>query len=369
MIYQPDFIELLEWEALSDEGIELTSNQIIEAARLSHSISDSTRQWQTYLHVLAFFGLNVWLEEVAPDLTIVDVDQFIQQPHDTKTVEAAYDVQVAGFKLCLIVTDDRAHPVVYMPKSVVDSTPSVPDFYVLMEVLEEEGQVQICGYLRRDRLVTQQRIYESVSNQMYAIPSDWFTLEPTLLLLELRFLEPQQAQAPLPVAANLLPQKSINVAHWFSDRLDEAAQALSWVLMPASAPVTALRSVGIEMEQNIHIPLEARGDYYDLDLENTALRLYASTWILPLPDATQGWTLLVVLSAQPNHQLPIGIRLAVQDETQLLVEQTLQANTPDTYLYAQVGGNWNEQFQVTIAVPGGHTIALPPFTFNLENAP
>ncbi|NJP09188.1 MAG: DUF1822 family protein [Leptolyngbyaceae cyanobacterium RU_5_1] len=128
--------------------------------------------------------------------------------------------------------------------------------------------------------------------------------------------------------------------------------------MPAfasdSALRSALRSIEEELEnRGVRVPPEARGAYQDLYLENTVLRLYAITWILPLTPDTQGWTLLVVLGTPSDTHLPVGTQLRVQDETQLLVEQVLEEEFPDAYLYAQVGGTWNERFWVTIDITPG----------------
>lgn len=66
-------------------------------------------------------------------------------------------------------------------------------FYVLVEVLEEQQHAQIHGYLRHDQLATplQSTPLQPLYDWAYAIPSSWFNPDPMVLLLDLRCLEPE----------------------------------------------------------------------------------------------------------------------------------------------------------------------------------
>jgi hypothetical protein len=170
-------------------------------------------------------------------------------------------------------------------------------------------------------------------------------------------------------------QRAMNVGLWLRDRLDEVAEEFSWVLMPALAPI-AVEMRAVEEFQGIVTELQqtgmaiapaARGAYRDLRWGNTALRLYAAAWPLPVEEQESGqtpeWTLLLVLGAQPDSILPVGVGIQVQDENKLLMERTLTEADQDAYLYARVIGSWDEQFWVTIRLPNGTSATLPPFTF------
>jgi hypothetical protein len=187
-----------------------------------------------------------------------------------------------------------------------------------------------------------------------------------------------------------LSQRIVNVRLWLQDELDEVAQSLSWILLPAPALATAsLRSLSVSAGESptevfeaiitelrgmgMEIPPQARGAYRDLSLAEADLRLYAVTWPLPAPGISE-WTLLLVLGAQPGSDLPFGLKLQVremsavsQDEpTSVLVERELEQNTDNTYLYTRVVGTWEEAFLVTIALGTGEALTLPPFSFVSE---
>ena len=362
--------DFLDSEALSDDCIELSSAQLDRAAQLSRS-TPAAQQWQAYLDALALFGFQEWLEEWAIDLRLDSSTCFKSQP---APFVGASCLQVGQLKLCLITTSSILNPAIDFPSAIVDLPQFVPHLYVLAEVNEEQMQVQIYGYLWSNWLMQhrQSLIRNPIDpvhpqqvaigepspslkqpNPTYTIPLDWFTLDPAALLVNLRCLE-------------LEPKKSaINVGDWLNDRLDEVAQGLNAVLLPLLIPATALRSAQELQLAGVQIPPTARGVSFDLQIGDTALRLSAVTWVLSPAIESFSWTLLLVLNAQPQSRLSIGLRLQVRDAAQLLVEQVLSQDSPDAVLYAHVGGDRTDQFEVTIDLPSGETLALPPFVFYL----
>lgn len=453
MMEQPpnlfEFIDLLDSEALTDEGIELSNEQIDRAIQLSQPIPQPNQQWQIYLHGLALVGFEQWLDEWAPDLTVDASSCSIGQPPYANLIDAICHLQVGRLDLCLIATPVIMSSTINLPKAVVDLPQFVPDVYVLVEVQEEHMQVQLYGYLRRDQLIAHRNAspLAADSTWVYTIPLCWFNDDASNLLIELRQLDSKflSASAPLPLlhvqqslqthlhtllpqlrspdsslsqllgwdeAATLLanpalvnwiyevqtaaangqetargqdvwidptkphtqnlspsPTKDstsqlINVRHWLNDRLDAAARTLGWMLLPSFSPASALRSAQEELKGlGVQLPPEARGAYEDVQLGNVALRLHAFVWMLSTTMDTLQWTLLIVLGAQPQARLPTGIRLQVSDQSQLLFDQALDESAEDSYLYAQVGGEISDRFWVTIALPDGATLSLPPFIF------
>jgi hypothetical protein len=162
------------------------------------------------------------------------------------------------------------------------------------------------------------------------------------------------------------------VGLWLHDEIDEFAQKLSWVLLPAFAPeAVPLRSPIQELEvilkQLEHsgnsVPLIARGAYQDLTLAEHSLRLYAITWPRLSPENIPAWTLLLILGGTPGTTLPYSVKLRLKDENHVLLERTLEPNSEETYLYARVAGTWDEAFNVTLTTTQGISMTLPPFVF------
>ncbi len=405
-------VDLLDWEALTPEGIDLLPEHVHLAVQLSQTVADPEFQWQTYLNALATFGFEQWVAERATELA-VDRDRCtLMQPSAQSLLNATSNVQVGEFNVCLIAVGSVLDNTISIHSATIDSADWTPHFYVLVEVLEEQEQIKVYGYLRRDELLRHQQTQTLAAEPdlTYALPLNWFTADPETLMLELRCLSPEAIarsiseftasaaastasistsagtvaassahsafSTPQPLQA--LTQQAINAGLWLCDRLDQAAAELSWVLVPAFVPAaSAMRSAVEELQRvteelersGIDIVPEARGAYRDVRWGSIGLRLYALVWALPMisAEAAPEWSLLLVLGGQPGVNLPVGSGLRVQDEIQVLVERSLTTASQDTYLYARVIGTWNEQFWVTVTLPNGVVVTLPPFAFNPDS--
>jgi Protein of unknown function (DUF1822) len=361
---RPEFPDQLDWETLPPTTISLSPAQLTQAALAAQAVGNPTQQWQSYLTGLAQIGFCEWLQERAPELLAPTPDS---QPIAAQTILQA-TLQVGAAHVSIIATGCVDDTVVPIALAQVTQTPS--QFYALVTVLEEQSQVQVLGYLRRDRLLM---LLDSGSDQIL-IPYSEFTLDPDAFLFDLR-----TASAPV-VAPDLVPtpaprsQPLINAGVWLRDRLDQAAQELAWVLMPPLTPATALRSatdtldhiVTELIDRGITIAREARGAYRDFHLGIANLRLYAVAWALPATFESPGWQwrLLLVVVPQASYTMPAGLCLQVQDASQILVEQSNPADNPQGCLFAEIEGDWGEIFQVKVITAEGLTAVLPPFAFS-----
>lgn len=139
MTNQPfDPTDEMEWEAISDESLELSLEQIDRAVQWSQPIADAEQQWQVYLQGLALVAFKQWLEEWAPDLKVNDRQCSIYQPAIAGLVDTVCNLEIGSFKLCLIITQNLADAVVNVPKAVVHLPQFVSHLYVLLEINEEQ---------------------------------------------------------------------------------------------------------------------------------------------------------------------------------------------------------------------------------------
>ena len=437
--YRPEPLDhqFLEDESLQEQRIELSPDQIRWAAQISEPVCHTKRRWQIYLNALALVGFKQWLTEWAADLTVNDSGCSILHPQYINLLEAVCNLRVESFTLCLIAVDSSIDISIDIPKAIVELPQFTPHFYVLVNILEEQGQVQIQGYLRHDQLVHLQSTQplQAGSDWTYELPLEWFTLDSNVLLLELRYLEAAaislavsppnlvsvdqlkmrlaeiQAQlcsskqlpeqlltwtegatlltypalidtyllSPAPAPLQAIVQQAINAGLWLHDRLDGLAQTLAWSLLPGfDSPIPAFRSVeqtfdevrsSLEL-QGLVIPNEARGAYHDLETE---LRLYAVVWAMDASElaseVSSEWVLLLALTTPSNVLMPIGTSLRVRDAENLLSERVVTDSIEDSFLCTQVAGGWDEQFWVTIELPNGNSISLPPLAFHPAELP
>ncbi len=382
---------LLDFATLPLDGVQLQPDQIQQAVQLSQRDGHETQQWHTYLNALALFGFQQWLQERAAELTFDPATCSLLQPQRAIGHQAIANLQVGEFKVCLLRMD-YPQEVVTLPGTVIDSPEYRAHFYVVIEILEEQEQVQLRGFLPYHQLP----VCDSATNQQvagpmtYELPLSQFDLDPNHLLLYLRCLEPEAVRLPVrvPVASSYLSdqvhrgpqQQAINVGVWLQDQLDELAQQLSWVLLPVltleptalRSPVETANAAATEVlnlvldelqQQGMTMPPEVRGAYRELCLGQISLRLYAMTWLLPEAEPLPEWSLLLVLGASSSQGLPAGTRAQVSDRGGLLLERQITADNDDPYLYICVVGTIEEIFIVTLVSPTGESLSLAPFAY------
>ncbi|MEO1430789.1 MAG: DUF1822 family protein [Cyanobacteria bacterium J06633_8] len=173
----------------------------------------------------------------------------------------------------------------------------------------------------------------------------------------------------------ILTQQTVNVGVWLADRVDDAVQTLSWQLIPAASELRStlpsnsieeleiiLRDIQVQEEQ-LDIPTTAIRAYQDIQLDKL-LRLYAIIW--SLPEAENGWTLLLVLKTINDNQSPSRFRLRVSDQIEILDEQDLITNNNNNYIYTQIEGNYDDKFITTVISETGETQVFPAFEFIRE---
>jgi hypothetical protein len=206
-----------DWQPIAIGTIELTPDQIEQAVTLSQTLPIRDTQWQSYVNALALAGFCEWLEAWAPDLTVDDSHSTLRLPAYASLIDAVGNLQIGAFRLCLVAVNSVADAVVPLPKAVVEVPSLTSQFYVLIEVVEEEMLVRIYGYLRYDQLVEPQRrpILGNGAAWTYDVPLTWFHPDPNPMLLELRCLEPGAIATPLHPAQ---PEVSLTV---LENRLEE----------------------------------------------------------------------------------------------------------------------------------------------------
>jgi hypothetical protein len=205
-----------DFERLPTGAIVLSTDDIHQAVALSSQIPHKLRQWQIYLTTLAVLAFENWLEERDYFIPINRENYSIFQPATANLLSSVCHLQIGQFKLCLIASGSLTDAEVTLPRAVVDLPEFAANFYVLIEVLEEQEYVIIRPFLSYQQLrekLTQANLVPE-SDWTYQIPLTWFDHEPDRLLLYLRCLEPDA----IPLAA-IKPQERIQTLSTMQDEL------------------------------------------------------------------------------------------------------------------------------------------------------
>lgn len=171
----------------------------------------------------------------------------------------------------------------------------------------------------------------------------------------------------------LITQPAINLGRWLWGELDEIGESLAWRLLSLS-PVREFRSVAEEFAeirlelqaQSVEIPSVARCGHYNFNLAGNQLRIYAVAWNSSTENDPNMWSLLLILGAPAPNSLPNTLKFRVSDRTGILIEQQVNPQQVNSYLYTSVAGSWDERFITTVSIADGVEVTLPPFAFDIR---
>ncbi|MEM6752136.1 MAG: DUF1822 family protein [Cyanobacteria bacterium P01_C01_bin.38] len=195
---------LEDWQCLNDTQTELLTEHFHQAARLSQSIYLSQQRWQVYVNALAVLGFERWLQLRAPDLNLRVEESLIWQPNYANLLSSACNIWVDNFKLCILtssnLTDENS-----IPFAVFDVPCFTAHLYVLMQVLEEQQQVAVSGFISYEDYCRYQQTANLKVEQdwTYTIPENWFNSDANGLLLNLRCLSADAIQLPVITSVSL----------------------------------------------------------------------------------------------------------------------------------------------------------------------
>jgi hypothetical protein len=179
---------LNSFRLLQPEVVNLEPDHFDRARKVSGIASNEPHQWQVYLNSLTCSGFTQWL------------NLFLEQPllgdsHEPQLnrspIGTASFCQVSGFRFCLLTTEHILHEAVSIPQTALDDLSLAPHFYVAIEVLEEQEQIILRGFLRHDTLIQYlaQAQYQTSSDGFYLLPLASFDAEVNHLLLECSYLD------------------------------------------------------------------------------------------------------------------------------------------------------------------------------------
>ncbi len=148
--------------------------------------------WQKYLNALALFGFKEWVNKKMLDLPIHIENSSSFKTKYSEIDEAIFNVKIGEFKACIIAVEHLLDEIVFISQSLVKKIDLVSNFYVLVEVLEEEEKVIIRGFLPYEQLINYINLVKNPKSQSsgYEIPLSIFDTEPNHLLYYCSYLKP-----------------------------------------------------------------------------------------------------------------------------------------------------------------------------------
>ncbi|NEP16643.1 MAG: DUF1822 family protein [Leptolyngbya sp. SIO4C1] len=416
------------WRDQQTETVWLEAEQFEQAAALSTAAIGEAQQWQVYLQALAYAGFADWLRDRTPALQLDTNRCTLLQPAYASSLSGVCRLTVQGFRLCLVVIDHPLAQAADIPRAAFELPDFQANFYVLVEVQEEQAVVFIRGFISHQAL--QAVSLTAQQDWTYGVPLALWDLDPDRLLLQLTLRQPEPMQQSASAAVStasltlgnlaaclqelrdtdgslwqvftwpqgryllsqpqlltlmyqwrrqptaalalrlqealaLLTQPAVNVAGWLTHQLDALAQRCAIYFAPSGVP--AFRSID-KFEQAI-TALRQQG----LTLPETAVHAYQDIdWQgLPLRLCTltwasdQHWSMLILIGMQTGAALPDALALRISKVSELICEEMTELDDP--FLYAQVSGTPSDRFLVTLTLPEGPVWMSVPYQFQRDD--
>ncbi|MEL6166571.1 MAG: DUF1822 family protein, partial [Cyanobacteria bacterium J06628_3] len=242
---------------LLPETVWLESEHFSLAQKIVSSATVDSDSWQTYLNTLALLALEEWFKERLPNKVI---------SKDTSSIQAAGNLNIDEFKFCAIAIEHLLDEVVGIPQVIVEKPELAAHFYVILEVLEEEEEVIIKGFLPYKQLIEMKSNFKlSVDEGCYQIPLSAFDMEPTHLLLYQRYI--QASEFALPVdnqiisvseLSELVSTTTTKLSNWLQGVIDETWLTIDAISNPKLNLAFSTRSVdtGIKKAKIIDLGID-----------------------------------------------------------------------------------------------------------------
>lgn len=296
-----------EFRLLLPETIWLEPEQYEQAKRMSNAEISESQRWQSYLNALALLGFEAWLKQRLRN-TIVD------RIFNAQTQMC--QLQVKNFRIGIIASEHVLDEIISVPNHRTEP----PDFYVALEILEEQEEAIVRGSLSHAQLIEHCR--NRPEADFYPIPIIQFDPELDHLVAYCRYLEPLSSTAATADSiANTINATRTKLSQWVQNIFDESWNSIEALINPETQLLWSTRSSQSGFQRGKLINLGLQFD------DRTVALLVTVT-----PEAEEKLGILVQLHPTEGTQfLPPDLQLALVSKAGATL-QTVSARQQDNYI-------------------------------------
>lgn len=280
-----------------------------KAREISQKVTGERNQWKTYLSAIALFAFEEGLQELVPDIKIDINHASIFQPRYQNLTDTVCNIQLSNLKLCLITIDNLTDSWITVPESIINSPELAAHLYVLLEVIEDEKELIVRGFMHRDEILKYQEPVNATGTNpdtnSVQIPFSRFDSQVNNLLIYSRFLEPDAITLPKESIriSSVVTQPLINLEQWWSGIFEEGWKSLEEILTLQIPDPVYLRS-----NNSPEYPIQ-KGKLFDFGslLDNKRFVLV----VRMKPEENGEKSVLVQIRPETEYCLPQGLKLKV----------------------------------------------------------
>ncbi|NEP77382.1 MAG: DUF1822 family protein [Okeania sp. SIO3B3] len=180
----------LYYRQLHLETIDLEPEDFQQATLLSDRYNE-VQQWQAYVKILGLLALKKWLSD--RHLTLDNPIESLP-PHQIISSEPICPLQVCGFKVCLLTDENIVNEGIEIPEKMINSPEFAAHFYILIQVLVEEEEAILIGFIRHDQFKNRSLQKNEIGN--YSLSLTQLNHDSSHLILNLKYLSPAAIKLP-----------------------------------------------------------------------------------------------------------------------------------------------------------------------------
>ena len=296
----------------------------LSSERSGQSLGQESEQWRVYIQTLAQLSFRDWIRVKLPDYRLVEGES-----------DAAVGYLTIGeFKVCLIATEHVLDELVSIPRAAIARPGQCAHYYVLIEVLEDQQEAIIRGFLRYDELTDylgRAIALHGTHQSAYCIPLSYLDSEPDHLVTYLQQLSPSaiplptrtvdSAMATLQTATRRLSEVTARLGQWIEGSLTEGWQTFDSLVNLERTLGSATRSNSDEMKA---------GKLIDLGFQLEACEVVLLVTVVPEADGKRG-VQVQVLPSENRSFIPEQLTIALIS-SQGEVLQSVTARDRDNFI-------------------------------------
>lgn len=302
---------------LLPETLWLEPEHFERAKDISDRFNTEEHQWQVYLNALGMLTFEAWIRERITSNPIVRSDSAL-------STKACY-LRAGEFKLYLLSTEHVLDEIVCVPKRVIEQPELAAHFYVVLEVLEEQEQAIIRGFLPHSEVAA---ICSSQSGDSCILPLSVLDHEIDHLMGYVQYLDPSTVEAPGALtqvnASPTISERSelkTYLSQWFQGIWNEGWQTLDALINPEANLAWSTRNAasGVKGGKLINLGMQVG--------HQAVVLLVTLT-----PDSEEKTSVNVqILPTGGTQFLPAGLRLTLLSTTNKVLQE-VQSREQDNYI-------------------------------------
>lgn len=306
---------------LLPETLWLEPEHYQQAKEASPLLDYEEQQWQAYLTRLGTLAFTDWLKERLPDLPI--------QNYSHQVIEVSY-LDVEEFKLCFVAVEHVLDDIVQIPKAAIEQPDLAAHFYVVLEVLEDQEQTTIRGFLRHDQLLSIHNVSGfSTADAYCCVPLTSLDTEINHLVFYVQQLE--SSAIVLPAASvpeteassqpNLSTAKT-RLSQWLQGILDNGWQTIDNLINPEVSLAWSTRQTSLNAKG---------GKLINLGMQLNNRKVVLLITVIPENEGKIGIN-TQVLPTGGEQVLPPQLKLALLSGVDNKVLQEVESREQDNYI-------------------------------------